>query len=306
MNELFSILVDFIKDWVPLWLAIFAFLLNIYNQNLKNYREIKRDSKVFFLKHRMFLQPLEEILIGYREVYEINNNNIQQIVGCPIKDMELMKNNDFRDERVIGYCVYNRKGNEKDLFSLYIRLINDYNALIINLEYFEDVLYNYIQLQIVSLESVNSLYFEFDQNALKNGFTINNNGLKSEHPKSAILKEFYHNNNLDKYFLDFTMFKLNYTEFENVFLDKINKLLSYNTKDTLDEKRLDSDSLYKWTIEINCKWGECKKRLEDFSQYQSQKPLEYYNEFLELIAKIEKTPFKGHYLFNFMDFKDRQ
>jgi hypothetical protein len=169
-ESIVHMIVQFLKDWTPLWLAILAFLLNAYNQNLKNYREQRKEARIYFLKHRMLIKPLEKVLDDYQTVIVVNKRKFQDWVWTCIEDLKLESKVDYHEERVIGYCVYNRQGDIQQLFRRYTDFVNKYNLLISQAKEFESSMKLFFSIQRDDVENLNTLVMDFNRKNRENLF----------------------------------------------------------------------------------------------------------------------------------------
>ncbi len=289
---------QYLKEWTPLWLAIFAFLLNAYNQNLKNYQLIKKEARLYFLKHRMLLDPLIEILDSYQISIERNKTGFTELLSNgSIKEINLNQHSDFNEERVIGYCVYNRVGSEKELFKQYVNMIYKYEQLIYCANSFEESMSYFFSKQNEQTTTfLFDSYWDFMNTAKIKGFFIEVENKKIDHPlNNRIYDECQE---LERYLL---LPAFDYEEFKTDFIQKIEEIYSnYLTQNLHIVKRDLLKEKYDQVVEQFNKSISNIEIIEEYPIEYVKKPL---NELLTMFDKIESTPLKGYKIYGLFQSK---
>jgi len=128
MLNIFTYFIE--KLLLPLLIGAFIFALNAYNQKLKSYKQDQKEAKLFFLKVRSLIYRFEKWLNYYEDSIVENKlifNGRTNLLS--FDDVGLKHFSDYTSERVIGYCVYNRSGNEDYLFEQYFSMVYWYNSM---------------------------------------------------------------------------------------------------------------------------------------------------------------------------------
>jgi hypothetical protein len=290
----FHNIVQFLKDWTPLWLAILAFLLNAYNQNLKSYREQRKEARIYFLKHRMLLKPLERVLDDYQTVIAVNKRKFQDWLWTGIEDISLDGLIDYNHERVIGYCVYNRQGDEQNLFRLYLDFINKYNLLITQAKEFESSMNLFFSIQKADVEKLNNLYMSINRDIREQLLYVEIDGKRQIHPLSEKIDQLFRID-LKDYYLEFIMPLIEYDLFKSKCVDRLQEIYRTHLDENQDLNLNDSDPLRQRINEIADQLKVCVSNTE---YWLTKSPIEHVFQTLKdlyyLIDQIEHIPFKGH------------
>jgi hypothetical protein len=136
---MFYILLEFNFNiiWEAFLTAVFSFSIAyfVFHKDKSRDRKSKleneeKDSKLFFMKLRLMLEQVNLGLIEYNNVINFHKESYSFInQGKHLSSIKLSEYNDYYDERVIGYAVYNRKGSEEDLFKTYFNLVFEFKIL---------------------------------------------------------------------------------------------------------------------------------------------------------------------------------
>jgi hypothetical protein len=283
--------IQFIKDWTPLWLAIFAFLLNVYNQNLKTYREQRKEARIYFLKHRMLLKQLESLLNDYQAVITLNKRQFQDWVWLGIEEIKLDGFIDYNQERVIGYCVYSRIGDEQNLFRLYIDFIDKYNLLIRQAKEFESEIGLFFSKQRGDVEKLNQKFMAISQVSTQNAAIA-----------GKISKLFQVE--LRDYYVDFMMPVVDFDLFKTKCVDRLQEIYQEYTKEHPKGTLKDADPLREKIDEIAHQLKTCIYNTEYWLlRFPVDDVLQTLKDLYYLMEQIDHIPFKGHRWYAWLDGK---
>lgn len=284
-------IIQFIRDWTPLWLAIFAFLLNVYNQNLKTYREQRKEARIYFLKHRMLLKQLESVLHDYQAVITLNKRKFQDWVWPGIEEIKLDGFIDYNQERVIGYCVYSRIGDEQNLFRLYIDVIDKYNLLIRQAKEFESEIGLFFSKQRGDVEKLNQQFMAISQVSTKNAAI-------AEKISQLFQVE------LRDYYVDFMMPVVDFDLFKTKCVDRLQEIYQEYTKEHPKGTLEDADPLREKIDEIADQLKTCIYNTEYWLlTFPVDDVLQTLKDLYYLMEQIDHIPFKGHRWYAWLDGK---
>lgn len=144
-------------------IAYFTFKAEKKKDKIKQFENDKRDSRLFFMKLRAMLELVKFGLVKFTNTINVHKERFVFIKeGKHLSSIKLSEYDDYYDERVLGYAIYNRDGSEEELFQTYNKLVVELKELNEKIDKVESHYIDYVKGSKRVWKDVELAYNEFE------------------------------------------------------------------------------------------------------------------------------------------------